>query len=570
MQTNVLYYGDNLSILREHVPDEAIDLIYLDPPFNSQRDYNIIFRETEFTGESTAQIQAFEDTWHWGPEPEATLRYLTTSREHSGRVPERVSTLMDALVRGVGRNDMTAYLVMMAPRLVELHRVLKETGSIYLHCDPSASHYLKLIMDAIFDPGNFRNEIIWKRFSAKNDPKRYGRGHDVLLFYTKSPTFTWNPQFGPFEADYVEENYRYVEEGTARRYRLSDLTAHKPGGDVDYEWHGMRPYKGRHWAFSRENMDRMFAEGRIVFRRTGMPVYKRYLDEMPGVPLQDTWTDIRLHAGSKERLGYPTQKPLALLERIILSSSKIGDVVLDPFCGCGTAVVAAHRTGRRWIGIDITHLAIAVMRSRLHDVFGIENVPVIGEPVDLAGARALAGEATDGRYQFQWWALSLVDARPIGEHRKKGADKGIDGVITFAERDGMQRVLVSVKSGHVTSAHVRDLRGTVEREKAALGILISLEDVSNAMRQEAVSAGFYHSELWNKDFPKIQVATVRELMMGKRPGLPPFALPGYEKADRHRAPGGEQQELMQAVNGGRREGTAERPSQSGDDDEPEQ
>lgn len=548
VQTNVLYYGDNLRILREDIPDASVDLIYLDPPFSSQRDYNLIFKDTTGTGEATAQIQAFEDTWHWGQEAEATLRYLTTTAEHSGRVPERVSTLMDALVRGTGRNDMTAYLVMMAPRLVEMHRVLKPTGSIYLHCDPTASHYLKLLMDAVFDPRNFRNEIIWKRANAHNDPRRFGRISDTLLYYGKTDRPSWNPQHTPYREEYYETHFKKDESG--RYYRTVPLDAPRHGAGspaLIYEWKGKLPAPSRTWAVRREKMEEYENRGLIRYTKTGTPTLLQYADDMPGVPLQNIWTDIPpVNPQAKERLGYPTQKPLALLERIVLASSKIGDVVLDPFCGCGTAIVAAHKTGRRWIGIDITHLAIAVMRARLRDVFGIEKVAVIGEPVDLAGARALAAEETDGRYQFQWWALSLVDARRVGEEKKKGADRGIDGLITFAEQGGMKRVLVSVKSGHVTLDQVRALVGTVDRERAAMGIFITLEDATRPMRQEALSAGYYHSELWGKDFPKIQIATIRDLLMGKRPALPPSASAGFEKAERLRLHGGEQRQLIDA------------------------
>ena len=300
--TQVIYCGDNLEKLRA-MPAGLVDLIYIDPPFNSNRNYEVFWGETK-------EKRAFED------------RHESTK----------------------------AYIEFMRPRCVELHRVLKDTGSFYYHCDWHASHYVKVMLDQVFGENNFQNEIIWKRFSAKNDAVRYGRGHDAIFFYAKSKQYTWNPQYGPFEEGYVEENYRYTEEGTGRRYRLSDLTANKAGGDVDYAWHGMKPYKGRHWAYSREKMDQFLAEGRIVFRRTGMPVYKRYLDEMPGVPLQDVWTDIRLQAGSRERVGYPTQKPLPLLERIIKSSSDPDEIVLDAFCGCGTALVAAQKLERRWIG----------------------------------------------------------------------------------------------------------------------------------------------------------------------------------------------------------------------------
>jgi DNA modification methylase len=453
VKTNALYYGDNLDILRRYIPDEGADLVYLDPPFNSNRDYNVIFKD-ESGRKSDAQILAFEDTWHWGPSAEATYDYLTNSSRHGGRIPDSVSRIVSALRAGIGTNQMLAYIVEMAPRLVELRRVLKPTGSLYLHCDPTASHYLKLVLDAIFGPRSFVNEIVWERSTAKNDPKRYGRIHDVLLFYSKGSTFTWNRQNVPFNADFAElpanlsKNYTYVEPGTGRRYRLSDLTANKPGGDTDYEWRGVRPYKGRPWAFSKANLEKFEAEGRIVYRRTGMPTFKRYLDEMPGVPLQDVWTDIRLGSASPERLGWDTQKPLALLERIVTASSNPGDVVLDPFCGCGTALVAAQKLGREWVGIDITYLSIAVMRARMKDSFGLEDVEVIGQPTEVEGARALA-QSPEGRYQFQWWALALVDAQPVGGAQRKGADQGIDGTITFTDKNNeLERVLVSVKSGH--------------------------------------------------------------------------------------------------------------------------
>ncbi len=341
-------------------------------------------------------------------------------------------------------------------------------------------------------------------------------------------------------------NYRFVESETGRRYRHDNLTAAKPGGDVDYEWHGMRPYKGRHWAYSRENMDKMLEEGRIAFRRTGMPVYKRYLDEQPGVPLQDLWTDIRLHSGSAERLGYPTQKPQALLERIINASSNRGDVVLDPFCGCGTAVVAAQKLDRKWIGIDVTYLAIAVMRARLKDTFGLADVEVIGQPTEVEGARQLA-QSQEGRYQFQWWALGLIDAQPVGGVERKGADRGIDGRITFTgQNKKLESVLVSVKSGHVNSGQVRDLKGTLEREKAAMGIFVTLEEPTREMRLEATTAGMYR--VWERDYPKIQIVSIRELLEeGRKPALPPLVLPSFQQAERVKERGGVQMTLGEAV-----------------------
>lgn len=547
MQTNVLYYGDNLDILRRYIADESVDLVYLDPPFNSNRDYNVIFKD-ESGRKSDAQLLAFEDTWHWGPDAEGQYAYLTNTARNQGRVPSTVSTIVAALRAGIGENQMMAYLVEMAVRLVELHRVLKPTGSLYLHCDPTASHYLKVLLDAIFDARNFRNEISWKRFSGKNDPKRYGRIHDVLLYYTRGDSWTWNTEYGPFEPDYVDENYRYVETETGRRYRRGDLTANKPGGDVDYEWHGMRPYEGRHWAYSRANMDKMLANGRIEFRSTGMPVYKRYLDEQPGVPLQDMWTDIRLHAGSNERLGWDTQKPVALLERIISASSNPGDVVLDPFCGCGTALVAAHKLDRQWVGIDITYLAIAVMKARLKDSFGLADVDVIGQPTEVEGARAmLVGTGLEGQYQFQWWALDLIGAQPLGGVQKKGADRGIDGVISFSTgpRGEVGRALVSVKSGSVNSSMVRDLKGVLEREKAEIGLFVTLEEASGPMQLEATTAGVYQSALSGREYPRIQLITIRELLEEhRRPDLPVLVLPAYQQAERVEKKAAEQGELF--------------------------
>jgi DNA modification methylase len=537
LQTNVLYYGDNLDILRRYIPDASVDLIYLDPPFNSNRDYNVIFRD-ESGNRSDAQLLAFEDTWHWGPSAESTYRYLTNTAHHEGRVPDKVSTIIAALRSGIGSNQMMAYLVEMAVRLVELHRVLKKTGSLYLHCDPTASHYLKLILDAIFDVRNFQNEIIWKRTSAHSDAKqggyRYGRVHDVILFYRKTTPGTWKVLYQPYSDSHIEAKYAKVEASTGRRYTDSDLTANKPGGDTSYEWRGVRPPDGRYWAYSRDNMEEFERQGRLVYTKTGFPRFKRYLDEMAGVPLQDLWTDIPpVNAMARERLGWDTQKPIALLERIVESSTNPGDVVLDPFCGCGTATIAAQSLGRQWLGIDITYLSIAVMKARLKDSFGIE-VPVIGQPTEVEGARQLA-RGDDGRYQFQWWALNLIDARPLGGTEKKGADRGIDGRITFTlgPRGEMGQALVSVKSGKVSRGMVGELRGTIEREKAEIGLFITLEEPTSEMQLEATTAGFYTSPIDGRDYPRIQILTIRELLEEhKKPMLPLLILSPYQQAER--------------------------------------
>ena len=539
MMRNTLVYGDNLGALRERVADGSVDLVYLDPPFNSNASYNVLFRER--TGEeSPAQIQAFTDTWHWTQEAERTLaQEILGNPDVSGSVKGMVSAFLET----IGRNDLMAYLVMMAPRLVELRRVLKPSGSIYLHCDSKAGHYLKLLMDTVFGAGNFRSEIVWKRTSAHSDTRQgrrqHGRIHDTILFYSKTSEWTWNPIYTPYDDQYVDSFYRHVESDTGRRYGLDNLTG--PGeaakGNPRYEVMGVT----RAWRYSKERMQELIDQGRIVQTSPGsVPRYKRYLDEMPGIPLQDLWADINpIGARAREWLPYPTQKPEALLERIIAASSNEGDVVLDPFCGCGTAVVAAHKLNRQWLGIDITHLAVALMKNRLAAAFGLaagRDYDVAGEPEDVGGARALWEQDP---YQFQYWAVSLLQAQPQ-EKPKRGPDRGIDGMVHFLDgpRRSAHRAVVQVKGGRVSAPQVRDLRGVVAREGAAMGMFISLEPATRDMRQEAVSAGFYHSDLWGRDFPKIQLRTVGEMLSGEGFDLPPGL--GYLAAQRARRAQGRQ------------------------------
>jgi DNA modification methylase len=512
---NTLWYGDNLPVLREHIRDESVALVYLDPPFNSQATYNVLFRAP--TGDSSqAQIEAFEDTWHWNDGAERAFDEVI----HSGQTD--ASELLQALRRFLKENDLMAYLTMMAVRLVELHRVLKPTGSLYLHCDPTASHYLKLVLDALFGKACYRTELSWKRSSAHNDAKQgrvqYGNIRDVIFFYTKSAdAWTWHWQYSPYEQSYTDEFYKYVEPDTGRRYRLGDLTAAKPGGDTSYEFYGTHPYKGRYWAYSREKMEQFNAEGRLYFPANGgTPSYKRYLDEMPGVPLQNDWNDIKPASGT-ERLGYATQKPLALLERIVRTSSNAGDVLLDPFCGCGSAVHTAQKLGRQWIGIDITHLAISLIEQRLHDAFPGIEYEVHGTPKDLEGAKALAARDP---YQFQWWAVSLVNALPYGG-KKKGADSGIDGIIYF-KPDGKhtEKAIVSVKGGaHVSVGMIRDLAHVVDREQAKVGLFLTLACPTKPMQTEATKAGWYATPYHGK-VPKIQILTIADLLAGHQPQLP--------------------------------------------------
>jgi len=449
---NRLYYGDNLPLLRnkDYFPDEFVDLIYLDPPFNSNADYNVIFHDP--TGkESEAQDQAFTDTWHWTIEIEKTLDIIISE------APPDVVEFIGYISDFAPDSSIQAYLVMMCARLLEMHRVLKETGSIYLHCDPTASHYLKVLMDHIFGSGQFRNEIIWRRTGAHNKINRYAPIHDVILFYTKSANYNWYHPKRPYMKGHIENHFVEDESGYRTNYYGNVLTgAGTRNGESGKLWRGFDPTaKNRHWAIpgallkdilestgedlaqiksQHERLDRLFELGYIkIVEGQAWPVYERYLRDDDGSPIPDIWAyqpytegtvfrsdegidaDVRwLSPQDKERSKYQTQKPEGLLERIIKASSGEGSIVLDPFCGCGTTMAAAQKTGRKWIGIDITHLAINLIKWRMKARLDIEpgkDYDIIGEPISLAGAKDLAEL---NRYQFEWWALSLVEATPSG------------------------------------------------------------------------------------------------------------------------------------------------------------
>lgn len=555
---NRMYYGDNLEILRnrEYFPDECVDLIYLDPPFNSNRDHNVLFK-SESGHDSEAQITAFEDTWHWGETAEDTYRDLITFAS------EKVSTAIEALLNLIDRNQMMAYLVMMTARLVELHRVLKPTGSLYLHCDPTASHYLKIVLDAIFGPLNFRNEIIWQRAPSKGlASRRLPTNHDAILAYQKSQRARWNAAnaFIPYDMDNLDdkilEQYSNVDED-GRRYQLTSVTnPNKNRPNLTYEFLGIT----RVWRWTKERMQKAYEDGIVLQTKPrAVPRQKRYLDEQRGRPLGDIWTDIPpLQGSSAEYMDYPTQKPLALMERIIRASSNEGDLVFDPFCGCGTTCAAAHQLNRRWIGIDITHLGISLQKHRLYDMFELksgEDYKVIGEPTTEGAAKALAQDsANEGRYQFEWWALSLVGAKPVGgqagsRRGKKGADKGIDGVINFFEQDEKgkskpKKVVVQVKSGKVKSGDIRDLKGTIEREKAAIGVFITLQLPTQDMLKESLAAGYYESGFWNKTYRKLQILSIRDLLGGDGVDMPPQHGTHRQAARQKSTDGKSQQDLM--------------------------
>jgi len=516
LQSSILYYGDNLDVLRKYVSNECIDLIYLDPPFNSKADYNILFKES--TGEqSTAQIQAFSDFWHWDTAARLAYEYLI-----GNEVDARIADLAQAMFRLLGKNDMSAYLFMMTQRLIELHRVLKPCGSLFLHCDSTASHYLKLILDTIFGPTNFRNEIVWKRVTAHSDARRYGRVSDKILFYSKTDQFKFNRQTMPRKESYLESKFSHVDKN-GRRYRLDNLNPPGGRGPV-YTFHGVT----RPWRFTKEKMLQLEKRGRI-YTKSKIPQLIRYLDELEakgGAAVSEIWDDIPpINSMAEERLGYPTQKPTRLLERIISAGSDKDDWVLDPFCGCGTAIIAAEKLGRHWVGIDITYLAINLVKTRLRDTFPDAKYLVEGEPRDLGAAKALAQD----RYQFQWWALSLVGARPVGStstrprEGRKGADEGVDGWLRFASiaEGHFERVVVQVKSGHVGVKDIRELRDVVSRQKAAIGLFITLETPTSEMIREVKATDPYIAKRWNREYPAIQILTVEELLRGKRPDIPP-------------------------------------------------
>lgn len=547
---NTLYYGDNLKVLREHIKDESVDLIYLDPPFNSNRSYNVLFKD-ESGVSSDAQITAFDDSWHWGETAQQTYTDLLT------QAPGNVASMINSLHQFIGNNQMMAYLVMMAARLVELHRVLKPTGSLYLHCDPTASHYLKILLDMIFGPQNFVNEIIWERSSTRSSISiSLRRAHDVILFYSKTENYTYHIQYKDLSSASLK---LYENKDDIGNYQLVPLlVSGVRNGTTGHIWKGIDPNKrgksGMHWVTTPDKLDLYEKQGLVIWpeKEDGTPRLKYYLSQSPGVPLNDIWYDIPLISSSgKESLGYPTQKPLELLERILSLSSNPADVVLDPFSGCGTCITAAQKLGRQWIGIDITHLAIAMHKNRLKGLFGLEpkkDYQVMGEPEDLSGAQQLASE---DRYQFQWWALSLIEARPMGggesKTGKKGSDRGIDGVINFLDdrKGGLSRALVQVKSGHVKSGDIRDLKGTLEREGAQVGIFITLENPTREMFTEALAAGTYHSEIWEKDYPRIQMLSIEQLLAGaevKLPQTPPEAS-AFKQAEKSKKEGPKQGEL---------------------------
>lgn len=526
MADNHLYFGDNLEVLQKYIADESVDLVYLDPPFNSNRNYSVIFnRHGQVEADATAQIEAFEDTWHWTS---------ATAEQYADFVTNAAGSVADALTAFrtmLGENDAMAYLVNMAPRLVELYRVLKPSGSLYLHCDPTMSHYLKVLLDGIFDVRNFRNEIIWKRTTAKGSPmQRYPSNHDVILFYGKTASVTWHPSYDAYDLDDLDAKtagkYKHID-SDGRRYRLGDLTHPEQGKrpNLHYELMGVT----RTWRWEKTRMQQAIEDGLVVQTRPGsVPQRKAFLDEKLGRLRDDVWTDITvLNSQAAERLGYPTQKPLSLLERIIEASSNPGDIVLDPFCGCGTTVDAAQKLNRSWIGVDITYIAIDLIIKRLQHTYGEEikdTFATTGIPQDYAAAQAMF---TQDAFEFERWAVSLVGAQP---NQKQVGDKGIDGVGRFVldAKGGVGKILVSVKGGKtITPAMVRDLAGTVQTQGAQLGVFVTLAPATRGVTDAINHSGTYRHP-GGQTFPVLQHATVKDLMRGIRPHLPTMYRPYIE------------------------------------------
>lgn len=568
---NTLYFGDNLDVLREYIPDESVDLIYLDPPFNSQARYNVLFQSPKDDSES-AQAQAFRDTWAWLEDAQDSYLEIMRTGGDAAR-------FIDALKSALNESDLMAYLVMMAVRLRELYRTLKPTGSLYLHCDPTASHYLKVVLDSIFGPRGFTSEVVWKRTSAHSAARRWGDVHDTILFYTKGDSFTWNPITTEYDNKYLAR-YRNVD-ASGRRWADYDLTAPGiRGGFSGRSWRGFDPTdKGNHWKVNikavvelvgeegaknlntLEKLDVLDAHGRIHWPRGGgFPRFRRFIGE--GVPLQDMILDIPpLNSQAPERIGYPTQKPLALLDRIIQASSDPGQVVLDPFCGCGTTVEAAERAGREWIGIDIAVHAVKVIERRLAELAEKRSakVPYTIEllPRDFASAVKLAEK---DKYQFQWWANYLFNPHALRERGKKGADRGIDGELFFPNGPGRPwgRMLTSVKGGKVELDDIRAFAHVLKSERAQMGLFICLYPPTPKMRTEAVREG--RADVVHGDIPLLQIVAIEEWFKGVNlPVLPPLEhLPSAAFRRRRRPlpllrPDAEQPELPFSFVGGKAE-----------------
>lgn len=550
---NTLFYGDNLEDLRKYIKDETIDLCYIDPPFNSKRNYNQIYNN--IGNEDLAQAQAFIDTWVWDEHANEGFSEILANDE--ARFSSQTVDLIKGLHPVLKKGSLLAYLVSMTLRITEIHRVLKPTGSFYLHCDPTASHYLKLIVDAIFvsQGGEYQNEIIWRRTGSHNKLTRYGPIHDVIFFYTKSREYTWNSPKRPYMKGHVDDYFVKDEIGYHTNYYGNVLTGSGiRNGESGKEWHGFNPTaKGRHWAIpgaliedldedfsgmtQHQKLDRLYELGHITITvGSAWPMYQRYIKSTDGQPLSDIWAFQPYTAGTvfnsplgidenvrwlstkdQERLGYPTQKPEALLERIIKASSNEGDVVLDAYCGCGTTIAVAERLKRRWIGIDITYQSIALILGRLEGHYGsdiLKSISLNGIPKDMESARALALKRDDRvRKEFEKWAALTYSNNRAIVNDKKGGDQGIDARAFFLiGKDKNAKIVFQVKSGNVGRSDVSKLNNDRTTEGADLAVFITLRPPTKGMRDEAMSAGIFNHELMNRNYPRIQIVTIEDIV----------------------------------------------------------
>ena len=503
---NTLYLGDCLNVLRDNIPDESVDLVYIDPPFNSKRDYNIFFDDKEI---QTQRI-AFEDTW--------TLKNIQDSLAelHTLKTDDVYYLLLT--YQKVAPHAFP-YLTMMSLRILELHRVLKPIGSFYLHCDPTMSHYLKTVCDLIFEEKNFRNEISWRRSQPKSHTtSNFAKCRDVILRYSKTENTIFNKVHGDYDQEYVEKFYKYTDED-GRKYQLGDLTnPNKNRPNLTYEFLGIT----RVWRWTKERMLKAYKEGKIVQGKDGaVPRIKRYLDEMSGQIITDDWDDIEhLHGSHSETLGYPTQKPKALLERIIQASSNEGDTVLDGFCGCGTTIDAAEGLHRNWIGIDISPIAISLIKRRLKDTYaeGLNKFEVRGTPADEQSAKELWKQ---NPFAFQdWWLTEFeVFSTTFGT---KGADKGVDGLAQYLKDPKSQEVIraaFQVKGGHIESKDIDALLGAIEKHKCEIGVFLTIEEPTKPMLDTVAGSGFV--EIPGYKIPKLQILTLKDYFRNKLPKLPP-------------------------------------------------
>ena len=514
---NKLFYGDNLEMLRKRVKDETVDLAYIDPPFNSKRNYNQIYNNVG--NDDRAQAQAFVDTWTWNDHAIKCYEEILTNE--NGVQTQQSIALTSGLEKVLGKGSLFAYLVSMTVRIAEIHRALKPTGTFYLHCDPTTSHYLKLVCDALFVTrgGDFKNEITWKRTSAHSTAKRYGCNTDIIFYYTKSDDYTWNQLYTDFDYKHLSKFSRKDPDG--KLWYDDNLTgAGTTSGITGEDWRGFSVRAiGRHWRTTHDELDRLAEENKIYFPpNSGFPRLKRYLEGAKGVAVQEVWDDISpINSQATERLGYPTQKPEALLERIIGASSNEGDVVLDAFCGCGTTIAVAEQLKRLWIGMDITYQSISLVLRRLEHTFGkdvLDSITITGVPRDMDSAIALAHKQDDRlRKEFEKWSvLTYTNNRAI-INDKKGADQGIDGIAYFLTgKDENAKIIFQVKSGNVKRDTIATLRGDMEREQAAIAILLTLEKPTAPMLKEAKAAGRFHHESMGKNYDKIQIVTIQEIV----------------------------------------------------------